>query len=130
VTHKGSLAGGAQAYSLAASRPLSLQGGPVTAPAGIARDDGPSVAPNPFSASTTISFRLDEPAPVTLAVYDVAGRRVRTLARHDWSPAGAARVDWDGRRDDGRPVPPGVYFARLEAGSAARVDKVVKVGSR
>ena len=50
--------------------------------------------------------------PVTLAIYDVAGRRVRELAGGTWT-AGDHDVVWDGRDARGRASASGVYFARL-----------------
>ncbi len=79
--------------------------------------------PNPFQARTTITFDLARSAPVSLVVYDVAGRRVRTLVDGAALDAGAHTADWNGLDDGGRRVPAGLYFARLsargEAGAAA-----------
>jgi hypothetical protein len=74
-------------------------------------------APNPFNPSTDISFTVPAGgAPVTLQIFDVSGRLVRTLV--DGFEAGGARtVTWHGRSDDGRPAPSGVYFYRLTAPS-------------
>ena len=71
--------------------------------------------PNPFNPRTTISFGLAEAGPATLAVYDVGGRRVRTLVSGSLA-AGQHHVVWDGRGDAGRALASGVYFYRLEAG--------------
>ena len=79
--------------------------------------------PNPFNPTTTIAFTLARDADVRLAVYDVQGRRVRTLVAGRQA-AGAHRVRWDGRTDDGVRAASGVYFARL-AGDG--VDQAVKV---
>lgn len=130
VSHKGTLATAPQAYSLAASLPLTDQSATVTAPATVAAADGRLVSPNPFSASTTISFRLPAAVTVSLAIYDVRGRFVRTLVRSERLAAGSHRTEWDGRGQDGRPVAAGVYFARLEAGDASRVDKLVRLRAR
>lgn len=70
--------------------------------------------PNPFSAGTTITFGLARAAEASLAVYDLAGRRVRSLAEGP-RPAGRQEVWWDGRNDRGGSVASGIYFARLEA---------------
>jgi hypothetical protein len=71
--------------------------------------------PNPFNPATRIPFVIDVSQPVTLAVYDVAGHRVRTLVDQTIS-AGHHFADWDGRDGNGRTVTSGVYFVRLEAG--------------
>jgi hypothetical protein len=71
--------------------------------------------PNPFNPHTTIRFDLAEPARVEVAVFSVAGRRVRTLVSENRLP-GVHEVVWDGRDADGRVVPSGLYFCRMSAG--------------
>jgi flagellar hook assembly protein FlgD len=63
---------------------------------------------------------------VALAVYDPAGRRVRQLVSGR-EPAGEHAVVWDLRDERGGPVGAGVYFARLESGGQALIQKVMRV---
>ena len=68
--------------------------------------------PNPFTSNvriavTALSTAAAE-APATLSIHDLSGRLVRRMT----APAGAS-FDWDGRDDEGRSVPPGVYLHRL-----------------
>jgi hypothetical protein len=77
--------------------------------------------PNPFSRTTSIRFSLPAAGEHALIVYDVAGRKVRTLSRGS-RPAGPAEAVWDGRDDGGIFVPSGVYFYRLET-PAGRLEK-------
>lgn len=79
--------------------------------------------PNPFNPTTTISFSLSEPAPVALEIYNVSGRRVRTLVRSQ-QPAGTHEVTWDGRDDSGASVSSGVYFYRLTAGEYSEAKRM------
>ena len=72
--------------------------------------------PNPFNPTTTIQYRLGETAAVTLTIFDVSGRRVRTLLSGQVQGAGGHRVLWDGRSDGGVSVASGTYLYRLEAG--------------
>ena len=72
--------------------------------------------PNPFNPWTTISFRLPEPAAVTLRVYDASGRLIRTLVAEQMFDEGKGEVVWNGRNDRGAAVASGVYFTRLDAG--------------
>ncbi len=72
--------------------------------------------PNPVRSGTTLTFTLPEREEVVLVIYDTGGRAVRTLARGAHRAA-VHRVSWEGRDDDGRPIAPGVYFARLRAGA-------------
>lgn len=82
-----------------------------------------SVSPNPFRALTNIDFVLPESRKVDVAVYDILGRRVRTL-RTGTLPAGAHRVIWDGRREGGTPAAGGLYFVRVVAGTERWTMKV------
>ena len=62
--------------------------------------------------------------PVTLAVYDVRGRRVRTLVDAPQTP-GPKTLVWNGRDDAGRPVTSGVYFSVLRTVAGRDVRKMV-----
>lgn len=74
-----------------------------------------SARPNPFNPSTEILYSLGNTGPVRLAIYDVAGKRVRTLV--DGTHArGVHAVRWDGCDESGAPVGSGVYLARLVRG--------------
>jgi exopolysaccharide biosynthesis protein len=65
--------------------------------------------PNPFSGTTTISYRLDQPGYVTLVVFDLLGREVRRL-QDGVQAAGVHQAEFDGKA-----LPSGLYFYRLEA---------------
>jgi hypothetical protein len=80
--------------------------------------------PNPFNPSTQIVYQLAENGRVTLGVYDVSGRLVRTLV-DGLQPAGAYSVTWDGRDDDGRLSSTGVYFCKLTAGKFSQTRRMV-----
>jgi len=80
--------------------------------------------PNPFNPTTTIAFGVARGGRVTLRVYDVAGRLIKTLVDDERIP-GAYKSTWDGRNNDGRHVSSGVYFYRLVAGGETRVKKMV-----
>lgn len=84
-------------------------------------------SPNPFAGETRVVFDAPGDAGmVELAVYDVAGRLVRTLASGPVE-RGRHEVVWDGKDSGGSDVAAGVYFVRLEAGGAARTEKAVVV---
>ena len=77
------------------------------------RADGALVAaPNPFRSATRVSFRLPARERVTLAVLDLAGRRVRRLLEGE-APAGESTIEWDGRDDRGARAAPGLYVVHL-----------------
>lgn len=87
---------------------------------------GPSAAPNPFRATTRVSFASPRDGVVDVAIYDPAGRRVRRL-QHEYLPAGRHALDWDGASDAGPPVRPGLYFVRVVAGGASAVRRIVRL---
>ncbi|MBU0983975.1 MAG: T9SS type A sorting domain-containing protein [candidate division Zixibacteria bacterium] len=80
--------------------------------------------PNPFNPETRIEFSLPEASAVTLAVYNVLGQQVRTLASGDL-PAGTHSVVWNGTDDYGRSVASGVYLYRLETGASVVTKKMM-----
>lgn len=77
-----------------------------------------TAAPNPFSPNADgvndeveLRFdvlRLTEDVPISVAVYDLAGRRVRLLGNGKGSSSGY-EVSWDGLDEQGSPLPPGIY---------------------
>jgi hypothetical protein len=74
-------------------------------------------SPNPFRASTAIRYRNAGPGELTLRIYDVSGRAVRTLVAGPSAP-GWHRAQWDGRDDAGVRVGSGVYYYQLKSGDA------------
>ncbi len=79
--------------------------------------------PNPFNPSTVIPFYLSEPAHVQLSIYDVRGKRVRTLLDANRS-FGKHEVMWNGRDNRGNPVSSGVYYYRLKTGQRILTKKL------
>ncbi|HET7224395.1 MAG TPA: FlgD immunoglobulin-like domain containing protein [Candidatus Eisenbacteria bacterium] len=79
--------------------------------------------PNPFTSTTTLRMSLRATGPATLAVYDVAGRRVRTLL-DGVQRAGARTVTWDGRDEAGARLGAGVYLVRLNAGERVETRRI------
>jgi hypothetical protein len=83
-------------------------------------------APNPARSGVALRFGLPREAPVTLAVHDAAGRRVRGLLSGTL-PAGEHPVTWDLRDDAGRAVPDGIYFVRMTAEHRTLTTRVLKL---
>ncbi len=75
--------------------------------------------PNPFNPSTTISFDIPggpgDHRSTNLSIYDLRGRRIRTLVDRDLE-AGRHQVVWDGRDEQGRSIAAGVYIYTLASG--------------
>ncbi len=80
--------------------------------------------PNPFAPDTWIAYALASDTNVSLRVYDVEGRLVRTLASGP-EEAGTHRVRWDGKDAGGRDAAPGIYLYRLETPGVALSKKMV-----
>ncbi len=76
-------------------------------------------SPNPFNPRTRIRFELAAPGRVEVAIFDLRGRRVRSLVAGDL-PAGAHERAWDGHTDEGRAAASGTYLVRMLA--AGRVE--------
>jgi hypothetical protein len=80
--------------------------------------------PNPFNPTTTIEFYVPARCPVTLEVYDTAGRRIARLV-NDVRAAGWHSVEWNGRDESGKPVASGVYFSSVRAGKETLTKKMI-----
>ncbi|MFN3134518.1 MAG: PQQ-binding-like beta-propeller repeat protein, partial [Candidatus Kryptonium sp.] len=72
--------------------------------------------PNPFNSETTVEFDIPEYSSVKLIVYDILGRKVKTLIDANLDP-GRKVIKWDGRDDEGEIVSSGVYFITIFATS-------------
>lgn len=83
-------------------------------------------APNPFRASTVISFSQPEEGPATVRIYDLSGRALATL-REGYAGPGMRSVQWNGRDDRGNAVPCGVYLFRVEFAGRSRTGRVVRI---
>jgi hypothetical protein len=79
--------------------------------------------PNPFNPRTTIVFDLAETGAIELAIYDLGGRMVRVIDSGSRS-AGRYQATWDGQDNDGRAVPTGTYFCRLNTAQGSQTRKL------
>ena len=87
--------------------------------------------PNPFNPETWIPYQLSEAADVSVTIYDVGGRLVRTVSV-GFKPVGyyltrERAAYWDGRNEAGEPVSSGVYFLQFVAGDFTTTQRVVIV---
>ena len=82
-------------------------------------------APNPFNPATEISFVVPAGgANISLRIYDISGKLVRTLV-DGFESGGSCTVIWHGRNDQGRQVASGTYFYQLAAPGFSEMKKMV-----
>jgi hypothetical protein len=79
--------------------------------------------PNPFNPQTTIRYAVPEETDVSIVVYDVQGRHVRTVVEKNRT-AGSHEILWDGKNDNGEHVASGLYFYRMTAGDFSKTGKM------
>ncbi|HEX9933828.1 MAG TPA: choice-of-anchor D domain-containing protein, partial [bacterium] len=80
--------------------------------------------PNPFNPQTFIGYRLSEDTRVQIAVFDMLGRRIKTLL-DGRQAAGIYHVYWNGTVETGARAPSGGYIIRMETGETRHIQKVV-----
>jgi glucose/arabinose dehydrogenase len=105
----------------------------ASAPSGVTLDEPPPtrgglrvLSQIPFRSDLRLEVALARTGPVSLDVFDPAGRRVRMLA-HGPMPAGRNLVRWDGRLESGGHAPSGIYFIKLHTEDGERMRRVVLV---
>jgi len=80
--------------------------------------------PNPFNLQTKINFEVSLRAHVNLEIYNILGQQIVTLISATL-PVGQYSVDWNGRFDNGRVAPSGIYFYRMKTESVSLVRKMI-----
>jgi glucose/arabinose dehydrogenase len=81
--------------------------------------------PSPSRAGVTFEYSVASEGPVTLALYDVSGRRVLTVVELERETPGVHRAEWDGKDTRGQRVASGIYLARLRVASRVLERRVV-----
>ena len=80
--------------------------------------------PNPCNPTTTIDYSLKTRGHVELSIYNILGRKVRTLVSGD-KDAGWHEVIWDGKDDAGANVSTGVYFYKMKSSEYINTKKML-----
>ncbi len=80
--------------------------------------------PNPFNPETTIAYTLPKPTQVKLVIYDMLGQEVRTLVNEP-QKQGVNSVVWNGKNNQGQPLPSGLYIYRIVADGFTQSSKSV-----
>ena len=79
--------------------------------------------PNPFNPVTTINYDLPEPGRVHIVIYDILGKRVRTLV-NDHQDAGYRSIRWNGTNDNGQRAAAGMYIYLIQAADFVKSRKM------
>jgi hypothetical protein len=85
-----------------------------------------AITPNPFTKRVSMKYALPSRVSVKLVVFDITGRKVKTLVSGKQAP-GYYAVSWDGVDDQGRQASAGVYFVNFDAGEFKAHKKVLLV---
>ena len=80
--------------------------------------------PNPFNPKSTIRYDLPKQSNVILEIFDITGRKIKTLINQSQS-AGEKSVTWDSRNDFGQKVASGLYIYKLVAGEYVKSRKML-----
>ena len=80
--------------------------------------------PNPFNNETIIKFSLPHPANMDLMIFDAKSQMVRHLA-HGYFSTGIHNFRWNGKDDQGRPSPSGVYLCEIKSGTHRLVRRLI-----
>jgi FlgD Ig-like domain len=76
-----------------------------------------TVAPNPISNAATISFSLRQSQKISINIFDLNGRLIKTIANSQMQP-GTHQLTWNATNENGNAVATGVYYLKLNAGSS------------
>ena len=101
---------------------LTELGSVDAAPVVMAKKLSLAAYPNPFNPATTICYSLPASGEVSVEIYNVKGRKVRTLVS-GYRDAGSYSVVWNGEDDGEKPVASGLYLYRIQSGKNARSEK-------
>lgn len=83
-----------------------------------------SISPNPFKTMAEFAYTLPVRQQVNLAIYDVSGKKVKTLF-DGYQDAGLFTIPWSGNDDKGQPLAAGVYFGRIEIDGQVATNKLI-----
>jgi len=80
--------------------------------------------PNPFNPVTTLRYDIPENSHVTITIYDMLGRHIKTLINQT-QDAGYKSVIWNATDNFGKPVSAGIYLYQIQAGEYISTKKMV-----
>lgn len=80
--------------------------------------------PNPFNLQTQIQFVLAQESEVTVKVFNILGKEVKTLALSKQMLKGSHKIEWNGEDNFGNVVPSGMYLYQIQAGNSVLTKKM------
>ena len=83
-----------------------------------------SIFPNPFRGQLSLEFSLEKSELVNLTIYDLLGKKIRTLVDANLSK-GNYNYKWDARDNGGNMLPEGIYIVRLKSGNKSYTGKII-----
>jgi len=82
--------------------------------------------PNPFNPETTIRYDLPEQTFVFITIYDVVGRKIRTIV-NEQQDSGKRSIIWNAKDKNGQPVSAGIYLYQIQAGDFVQTKKLILI---
>jgi flagellar hook assembly protein FlgD len=82
--------------------------------------------PNPFNLSTTITFQLKQPSFINLEIYNVLGKKIKTLL-NEYIYRGFHKIIWDGRDGHNNTVSSGIYIIKISNNINSKINKSVLI---
>ncbi|MCX6641754.1 MAG: FG-GAP-like repeat-containing protein [bacterium] len=83
--------------------------------------------PNPFNATTTITFTLGKPSTISLQIYDLKGGQIKQLLNNKPMTPGGYNVSWNGKNETGQPCASGIYLLEMQVDQYREIKKMVLV---
>lgn len=89
----------------------------------VSQEFSTSILPNPAKGIVELRYQLPKPGEISLRIYSVTGQLVRMIK--ETKSSGDFSFIWDGRDEQGKTVPSGIYFVRVEFDGRAESDKII-----
>lgn len=82
--------------------------------------------PNPFNPSTNIEFQIKNSGFITLRIFNILGKEVKTLISRELNP-GIYNLNWKGDDETGKEIGSGIYFYRLSVSGQSKTKKMLLI---
>ena len=80
--------------------------------------------PNPFNPETTIIYKIPKRSNVTLKIYDILGREIKTLINREIE-SGTHEIKWNGTDNNGMKAANGIYLYKIQADGFSKTMKAI-----